>query len=229
MKDRKIPYIKRTIASLLVFAVLSISVFAGQELDSIDITGIKGLRLTGPATCWDDMRIAGFSVRVGSTAPTLSAFGPAGNLKVLTFDQGQHDEVHFEVQMPHTWKEGTLIYPHIHWTPIDATAGNVVWQLDYSWANISGTFGAPTTMTSDATAAGGTAWVHHMTYVKDVGGNTYIDGTGQTVSSMIVCRLHRDAGVGADTLAKGVAFLEFDLHYEKDGFGSETESTKYTY
>ena len=119
-----------------------------------------------------------------------------------------------------------MIYPHVHWTPVSATAGNVVWQLDYSWASVNGTFGAPATLTSDATAAGGTAWVHKLSTLKDGSGNAYIDGTGQTLSSMLVCRLHRDAGAGSDTLAADVAFLEFDIHYEIDGFGSNEEYVK---
>lgn len=183
------------------------------------------LQMTGDATVWDDLRISGASARLGATAPTLSAFLGAGSIKALTFDSGQHDEVHFEVQMPHDWKEGTAIYPHVHWAPTTADAGNVVWQLDYTWASRNGTFGASTTMASAATAAGGTAWVHKMTDLL-AGGLNYIAGTGQTVSSMLVCRLHRDAGAGADTLAAGVAFLEFDIHYEKDTLGSRTATAK---
>lgn len=185
------------------------------------------VRMQGSTTTWDDLRISGASTRVGVTAPTLTAFLAAGGLRVLVFGQAQHDEVHFEVQMPHDWKEGSAIYPHVHWCPITAEAGNVVWQLDYSWASHDGTFPAVATVTSDATAAGGTAWAHKMTALKDAAGNRYIDGTGHTISSMLVCRLHRDAGVGADTLTEGVAFLEFDIHYERDSFGSASELKKW--
>lgn len=184
------------------------------------------VRMQGSTTTWDDLRISGASTRVGVTAPTLVQFLAAGGLRVLRFDDAQHDEVHFEVQMPHDWKEGSKIYPHVHWCPITAEAGNVVWQLDYSWASHGGTFPAVTTLTSDATAAGGTAWVHKMTALKDGSGNRYIDGTGHTISSMLVCRLHRDAGQGNDTLSEGVAFLEFDIHYERDSLGSATELKK---
>lgn len=184
------------------------------------------LHMSGNATVWDDLRISGSAARLGSTAPTLSAFLGAGNIKALTFDAGQHDEIHFEVQMPHDWKQGTNIYPHVHWTPATADAGNVVWQLDYTWASHSGTFGASATLTSDATPAGGTAWVHKMTELKDGSGNNYIAGTGQTISSMLVCRLHRDAGAGTDTLAAAVSFLEFDIHYERDTLGSRTATAK---
>lgn len=183
------------------------------------------LSLTGTATAFDDLRISGAMVMVGATAPALTAFGPSGSLKVLVFEEGQHDEVHFELQIPHTYKEGSNIYPHVHWTPITTEAGNVVWELEYAWSNINGTFGAPGNMASAATAAGGTAWVHKMTDLLE-GGNNYIDGTGKTISSMLVCRLHRNAGEGSDSLTEGVAFLEFDVHYEIDTLGSNTASTK---
>lgn len=181
--------------------------------------------LTAETIAWEDIRVAGVMTRVGATAPSLSAFGPSGSLKVLFFEEGHHDEVHFEIQMPHSWKQGTKIYPHVHWTPVTTEAGNVVWELEYAWANIAGTFGAPSNMATDATAAGGTAWVHHMTRLKS-GGNDYIDGTGKTASSMLVCRLHRNAGAGSDTLTEAVAFLEFDLHYQVDGLGSDLEDSK---
>lgn len=195
--------------------------------DYISIENQSGeMRLVGEATAWEDLRISGAMVRLGSTAPTLGAFGPSGGLKVLRFESSHHDEIHFEIQMPHAWKEGTYIYPHVHWTPVNTTTGNVVWELEYAWTNINGTFGAPSSLTSDATAAGGTAWVHKVTPLKDGSSNTYIDGTGKTISSMLVCRLHRNAGSGSDTLASDVAFLEFDIHYEVDSFGSDEEYTK---
>ena len=195
--------------------------------DYINIDASTGnLRLNGAATQWDDLRIAGSAVRLGVTAPTLAAFGPSGSIRCLRFDSGQHDEIYFEIQMPHSWREGSNIYPHVHWSPVSATAGNVVWQFDYIWADIGDAFGAPTTMTSDATAAGGTAWVHKLSVLKDGSSNAYIDGTGKTLSSMLVCRLHRDAGAGSDTLAADVAFLEFDIHYEVDSFGSDEEYIK---
>jgi hypothetical protein len=202
------------------------AIYLGGTTNGVKIAKGGNLNLLGTATQYEDLRIAGSAVRTGATAPTVAAFGPSGALYALRFDSGQHDEVFFEIQMPHSWKEGTNIYPHVHWTPVSATAGNVVWELDYSWANINGTFGAPTTITSDPTAAGGTAWVHKLSVLKDGGGNAYIDGTGMTLSSMLVCRLHRNAGAGSDTLAAGVNFLEFDIHYEVDSFGSNSEYIK---
>lgn len=195
----------------------------------INIDAMTGnLRLQGDATQWDDLRLSGSAARVGVTAPSVDAFGPSGSLRTLRFEEGHHDEIYFEIQMPHAWREGSNIYPHVHWSPVTTEAGNVVWQLDYTWANINDAFPAPTTMTTDATAAGGTAWVHKLSQFKDGSSNEYIDGAGKLLSSMLVLRLHRDAGAGSDTLTEDVAFLEFDIHYEIDSFGSDEEYIKDT-
>jgi hypothetical protein len=229
------------------FIIGAVRLFYGQQVLSDAITGTdildlrmpmwhthnlaligihsNGFRLTSSGTSWDDMRIAGSSIRSGVTAPTLGTFGPSGSLRVWRFESGKHQECEFEIQMPHNWKEGSRIYPHVHWTPVSATAGNVVWELEYSWANIGGTFGAPGNMANTAQAAGGTAWVHKLAPLLE-GGNDYIDGTGKTISSMLVMRLHRNAGSGGDTLAADVALLEFDIHYEIDSFGSDLPTQK---
>ncbi len=46
----------------------------------------------------------------------------------------------FTVQLPHNWKEGTTIFPHLHWMPkATASSGNVEWNFDYTWANYNST------------------------------------------------------------------------------------------
>ena len=46
------------------------------------------------------------------------------------------------------------------------------------------------------------------------------------LSSMLICRLYRDPADAADTYPQDVAFLQFDVHYEIDSLGSETEYGK---
>lgn len=191
------------------------------EIDSSTGT----VRLAGDATAWDDIRIAADVVKPGATAPNWKAFGPSGNIQALMFEAGHHDEAMFQMQLPHQWKVGTNIYPHVHWTPVNTTAGNVVWELEYAWANIDSAFGAPSNMATDATAAGGVAWVHKLTDLKE-SGNNYISGAGKTMSSMLICRIHRNSNSGSDTLNQDVALLEIDFHFEIDSFGSDTRDVK---
>lgn len=203
---------------------LRIGNVSGGNYFEIDTTS-GNVRLVGDATQWDDIRVSADVVKPGATAPNWKAFGPSGNLQALMFEASHHDEAYFMVQLPHQWKEGSNIYPHVHWTPTTTGAGNVVWEMEYSWASIGGTFGAPGNMASDATAAGGTAWVHKLTDLKE-SGNNYISGSGKTMSSMLVGRLHRNSNSGSDTLNVDVAFLELDFHFEIDSFGSDTSDAK---
>lgn len=179
----------------------------------------------GAAVVWDDMRIAGSAVRAGGTAPSLAVFGSSGSLRTYQFSGSALNEVEFEVQLSHAYMPGTDIHPHVHWCPTTTGAGNVVWFLEYAWANIGATFPGSSTINTGAVAAGGTAWAHKMTDLLD-GGNDYINGSGKTISSMLVCRLYRNGGSGSDTYAAPVALLEFDFHYILNTVGSREETTK---
>jgi hypothetical protein len=168
----------------------------------------------GDATVWDDLRVPGTSVQKGASAPDLVSFLGAGNVMVNAFDGGATTEqVFFSIQLPHSYKEGSDITPHVHWSPINANAGNVKWQLEYSWANVNDTFPAVTTI-SVVDATDTTAWKHQLA------GFSAISGTGKTLSSMLVCRLFRDPSDGDDTYGSDAAFLEFDVHFEIDTVGS---------
>ncbi|KKK68933.1 hypothetical protein LCGC14_2939070, partial [marine sediment metagenome] len=52
-----------------------------------------------------------------------------------------------------------------------------------------------------------------------------IDGTGHTISSILLCRIKRVAA-GSDNYAGGIAILDFDVHYEIDTVGSRQEIIK---
>jgi hypothetical protein len=49
----------------------------------------------------------------------------------------------------------------------------------------------------------------------------------QGISSMLVCRLARRADNALDTYnGQDVALLEFDIHFQVDGLGSDQEAVK---
>jgi hypothetical protein len=164
---------------------------------------------------WDDLRVSATSVAAGGSAPGFETF--LGTTKTYLFDKTGDEEVHFNIQLPHSYEEGTDIIPHVHWTPVDTDTGDVVWALEYTWQNEDGTFPATTTITT-ADDADGTAYKHQQADFAA------ITGTGKTISSMLVCRLYRD--VSADDYDNDAAFLEFDLHFRKDSRGSGTATAK---
>ena len=72
-------------------------------------------------TVWDDYRIDPVARNTGAKAPTFGAF--RDGLYAYQFDDAQaasEKEVFFDVQMPHDWKQGTSVYPHVHWAPLVA-------------------------------------------------------------------------------------------------------------
>lgn len=175
-------------------------------------------------TVYDDLRVPLTAVQTGGLSDPdwiqIQDDG-SGSTGVYTyhFDQNTEEEVFFIVQLPHSWKEGTNIIPHVHWCPTNTNTGSVVWALEYTWADVGDAFGNTSTLTV-TDAADGTTNKHQ---IADLGN---IDGTGKTLSSMLICRLYRDAGNGSDTYNADAAALEIDFHYEINTLGSREEYTK---
>ena len=182
------------------------------------------LQLYGDATHHEDLRVEALAVKVGVTAPT-DTVGFRGNndFQDRRFVHNQADEVQFSIQMPHGWKEGSTIEPHVHFCPTTTdAAGTVQFGLAYYVASVGGTFPAtPGTVLMKSTWSANSQWVHLIAE----GTAAPITMTGQTLSSVLKCRLYRDNSVTGN-LEQAVSFLWFDAHIEVDSFGSRTEYTK---
>ena len=180
------------------------------------------IEFNGDATVWDDLRVPVTSVRVpGSKAPTWTSYS-AGQL--LAFDYqavaGNEEEVYFVAQLPHSYKEGTNITPHVHWIP-DTDEATLRWGLEYEWVNVNGSFSATTTIYVDQAVGVDDSDKQFKTIFSA------IDGTGKTISSMLVCRLFRNSSHANDTAETIDALLiEIDFHFEMDTVGSRLVLTK---
>lgn len=190
-----------------------------------------------PQVVWDDLFIStGLFKFAGANDPVWRNWQPGGSgttFQSLFFDK--NDEIFFSCQMPHSYKEGSDIHAHVHWTP--AARGNeesgayVGWKLDYSIANINGGVFLPSTTIDMSDTCSGTDDYHEVS-----AGLTGIPGTyGATneelkVSHMIICRLYRtDTGADdtwAGTGVNGPAMLQFDFHFQKNSVGSRLEWVK---
>lgn len=191
--------------------------------------------LNGTATVFNDLVVPGFAGFSSSTnPPDVSAF-LGSTLLALNFagNASNVDQIFFSVQMPHDWKEGTTIYPHVHWSPQIAATGNVVWQIEYSWANYDATtpVAYPTPVTIIATSANVLTTdvdKHLITGFPEI--TTSVPATnnanGKKISSILVCRFFRDAAHASDTYGSNAALLSFDIHYEVDAMGSRSQFTK---
>lgn len=168
---------------------------------------------------WEDLRTPVSAVKLsGVKPPTWTEYKSS---RVLAFsDQavvGNEEIIYFALQMPHSYKEGSTVYPHVHWVPEDNTGGNVRWALTYTWANEDDTFGAATTLYINA-SAGTTTDIHLESSFAP------IMGSGKTISSMILCSLKRNSSDALDTYnGKDAYLLEVDFHYLSDAMGSRWE------
>jgi len=181
---------------------------------------------------WDDMRITpGSFDRPGIADPDYVIYYPnGGGLGVYLPEFAKNDFASFTIQLPHSYKQGEDIYVHLHWTPgsrgVAENGKTVGWKIDYSWANINGTFSDMQTVDlSDA--CDGTDHKHQMTSDVLLTGA----GSGKNISSMLICNIRRSDTGTDDTWVSTSSgqlplLLEVDFHYPLDTAGSTTHTTK---
>lgn len=201
----------------------------GDGTNNTYIENDGSLSYEGTATRYDDLKVPLSSTTASSSNPPdwgelRDDGGSSQGVFIWWFNRGFEEELYFAVQMPHGWKEGTDIYPHIHWTAkSDVGSTNVAWSLEYTWTNVGDTFGDTTILTGNTPIASvGTvsAYEHAITALGT------IDATGKTLSSMLVCRVYRDGDAGIDTYSTDAGLLEIDFHYQIDSDGSREQFTK---
>jgi hypothetical protein len=185
--------------------------------EGLVLSGDTSIRLSGDGTVFEDLRIPVTQTRQG--ANDLPNFDET-NLGYLFDQDDAAEKLYFIVQMPHAWKEESTIYPHIHFK--HQAAGTPSFVLTYTWMNIDDAGAAPATAyTMDTLAAGSPANGDH--WILQHATNDGIAGTGKTISSILVCTLHRTADSTPDA---DVLVYEIDFHYEIDSLGSATEYVK---
>lgn len=197
----------------------------GSGASYIQISSSGTFQMIADATAFEDLRIDGLSSRVGVVAPTDEVgFRGDSNFLARNFVHTQADEVQFNIQLPHAWKEGGKFYPHVHFSPwITGTAAVQAARfiLEYRWSNPVDIFpSAALTYNMTYTWTGSFQWRHLIALNA-----TELNSTGKTLSSVLNCRLYRDNTVG-NNLAGKATFLYFDVHYEVDSFGSNEEYRK---
>jgi hypothetical protein len=161
----------------------------------------------------DDMRTP---LDKGTNSAQLGSLTGVSGPEIWFFRYGEGIEaMSFTVQLPHNWKVGSVIHPHIHWVPRISGSGNVKWNLDYSWVNLneSAPETVPAITTTSAVVNGPFTMNKHILTpltTNDVG----ISGTGKTVSSILICRIWRNTSDGIDTFQGDAGGLSVDFHIQ---------------
>ena len=169
--------------------------------------------MLGDASMWEDLRFPATQTKLGANLKPDFDFTDIG----LLFPQNNTGEVvYMVVQLPHNYKLGTSLRPHIHF--IQSAATVPVFKISYRWINNSGTVGSFTTIATTTlryTYTSGS--ILQVAEFPEV-----VAPTGVKLSSMLDIKLYReDNVVTGDVLVK-----EFDIHYQLDSFGSRTVGTK---
>lgn len=172
------------------------------------------MSFSGSATVWDDLFVPLTTAKQGQNnkpafdETRVGYLFPAGDTTA---------KMYLVVQFPHAWKEGSRIHPHVHYE--HAASGSPVFKMDYLWHNIGGTSsGSFTTYTMSTREYPWTSGSVHQLITNPTG----IDGTGKTMSSIMLIKLYRDDSAYTGDLLT----YQFDIHLEKDSLGSKTEYTK---
>ncbi|MCX6290213.1 MAG: hypothetical protein NT126_00430 [Bacteroidetes bacterium] len=183
------------------------------------------LRMDNAATVYDDLRA---TLDKGTNEASLSYFSGSSGPEIWYFRNNNTVEaMSFTVQLPHSWKEGTTIFPHLHWAPKSSASGNVEWNLEYTWANYDATTPQvfPSITTSTVVATGPfTANTHLITPLT--ASNAGLSATGKKISSILICRIWRNSVSSNDTYNADAGVLFLDFHYQIDTFGSRAEYSK---
>jgi hypothetical protein len=219
-----------------------------NETDGVTESGLGDLLISTPANqtlrlgqpVYDDLRVPlERGALAGGNNPTFTKFkdNGAGSVGVYAYSfayqavAGNEEELFFSQQLPHGYKEGTDLKPHIHWSPaVSGAAGQFVkWGLEYTIANVDGTYGNTAIIKSDAsgastaTTSGDSTLTAGKGYVTAIG---TISGTGVEVSAMLICRVFRNSSHADDTLAQAAFGCEIDFHHQIDTLGSRQEYVK---
>lgn len=216
--------------ALAIFALAGVSHSQEVKINSnLAVESDGTLRFDDAATVWNDLMVFPDATSKGSSnAPTWAQFknnGGSQGVWLWWFSPTTEQEVYFTIQIPHNYKLGSELHPHVHWTTSSGTPtrNNVVWGFEYTVTSIGSTFGPTNTLTTtgiiDAITPSGDG--QHL-----ISSFPAILGTGLGISSVIVGRLFRKVSDTEHTFNQTVGLLGFDIHYEQDTQGSRTEYQK---
>ncbi|MBG7617677.1 MAG: hypothetical protein IZT57_04840 [Chloroflexi bacterium] len=177
--------------------------------------------ITYSDTYWDDLRmpLSNTLLNPALTEPDFEDNGSGLFAWGFDADSDSTEVLNFIVQIPHSYKEGTDLHPHLHWQPETTNTGDVAWKVNYAFASIDSAFSA-TDSCWVVDAGDGVALGHQVIDLGD------IDGTNLKISAIIMGNVSRVGDHALDTFT-GIAYgLELDFHFEIDAPGSRTENTK---
>ena len=144
-----------------------------------------------------------------------------GGIALRRFIPGEIREAFAEFHIPHTWKPGSDMFPHVHFTILTSQGGTVRWGFEYIVARTHRSEGviryAETTeiLYIEQVIPPGSERIHFVAESE-----IPIPGAPLEVDAMILARLFRDGSHPNDTFPDEVFGITVDLHTEIDRYST---------
>lgn len=155
--------------------------------------------------------------------PRTSGGGVAGLVSVNStsvyaweFDSVNSNEISFIVQLPHSWKEGSSVVPHLHWCPSTTNTSNVIFNMDYWVVNMGEAVPSISTTISKTVTPSGVAFQHGIASFG------MVSMTGKRISCLFGGRVYRNPLATGDDFTGSALVLSVDLHIVKNRLGEWT-------
>jgi hypothetical protein len=178
--------------------------------------------MVGDATTFDDSMVSPTAFRSGGTALTFALL--TATIYTHRFDVG--DEIHVVVQLPHSMKVNTKIYPHLHivnQNAIGNTNYNVAFDMHYTWASIGSIFPAELNeLNVKQSFQNIGALTHKMLSFTELTPTVAQGG----ISSIFMAKITRVNANAQPYNTADIYTLGFDIHFEMDTIGSRNPTTK---
>ncbi len=176
------------------------------------------LKFIGDGTVWDDQQIIIGGVKfAGASDPSWT---PYKGGRILAFNKAQDNIIYFTAQLSHKYKLSSNLEFHIHTVHKDGDAGNSIWNLTHSWADVDEDFSAQSTV-SKTIASPSDADRHELHSFSET-----ITGAGTGVISILLCSLQREGTHEDDTYDDDIYLVALDFHIEMNTIGSRIIDTK---
>jgi hypothetical protein len=168
---------------------------------------------------YNDWICAAFLVPTGASGANQTAVPGATGFETWGFTgAATTDNLMGTFEFMHDYKEGSDVYPHIHWSGTNNNAGNVKWQFIYIIEGALGEFSAPVTLTVTAANPGlgpNGRPVHKVSEFAPA-----ISGAGLAIGTQLRFILRRDPTDNADTYGSTALMWDVGIHYLSDSAGS---------
>ncbi|MDS4020663.1 MAG: hypothetical protein RKR03_09195 [Candidatus Competibacter sp.] len=168
---------------------------------------------------WDDLRFPAQGINPAGAVDAPSVDTTLTDYPGTLLFAGNADNVIAGIaQMPHAWKAGSAVKPHIHWSKPVGSASAADWVLYYRILGSPGDAHGALVGPVAGTLVAGTATVANSMLLTSFGS---IDLTGQKESTCLAWQIRRLGNTDADN---GTARLfEFDIHYQCGKSGTVDE------